>query len=65
MRPAAGTRTERLTNRKKTTLSLKMCCVKACVFQSRIKREKEVDNLQDIITQDRAEIQVLAIKTNK
>ena len=42
-----------------------MCCVKACVFQSRIKREKEVDNLQDIITQDRAEIQVLAIKTNK
>ena len=42
-----------------------MCCVKACVFQSRIKREKEVDNLQDIITQDRAEIQVRIGNQNK
>ena len=50
---------------QKTTLSLKTCCVKACVFQFRIKRVKEVKSLEEIIMRDRVEIQVLTNKTNE
>ena len=64
MRPAAGTGTERLTN-SKNNLSIKMCYVKACIFQCRIKREKEVENLEEIINQDKMQIQVFANKTNE